>query len=94
MSKSAEDVRRLMPKTPKAVVEDITEMCAKHAKKGKTSMKVRFYGFGDSKVYAGELTDNQKEVMKELRELGYKTRIGSTVKQFVDVWLEVSWEED
>lgn len=89
----ANDVRKLMPKPEKPVndiVDEITLKCAEEAKKGKSSLRTSLYDFGANV----DLTDKQKEIINKLKELGFHAEQKVEFKQFVVVYLFVSWKED
>lgn len=71
--------------------------CIEHAKENKLdSVKIREFGFGDSKFYYGLTDDNmdyvQDSVVDHLKSEGYKVRAGSHEgSHFTDIYLEISW---
>jgi hypothetical protein len=77
------------------IVENILKSVEKAAKDGAFEIKVREYGFNSSAHYGA--TDNfptkTKEVIKELRQLGYRADIKTNEGQFVDLYLSVSWRQ-
>jgi hypothetical protein len=63
------------------------------AAEGKRSIKVRDYGFSDGSCYGPEQgwSSHQKEIIRQLRLAGYNAAVVVEERQFVDLWLEVSW---
>lgn len=55
------------------------------------TVEIRDFEFGSGKLYCREEYYPQicKDIMTELKKLGYKIRIKCTEKQFVDMWLEI-----
>ena len=76
---------------PKGIAKRISEKIADKAEMGEYELKIRDYGFGDSSLYAGEMNDIQKEVVKILKELGYEVKLRTEEKQFVDIYLQIEW---
>lgn len=76
---------------PKGIAKRIIEKIADKAEMGKYELKIRDYGFGNSNLYAGEMNDIQKEVVKILEELGYEVKLRTEAKQFVDIYLQIEW---
>jgi hypothetical protein len=58
---------------------------------GKTHIK--FYGadFGNVRLYSNPPTAFQQEIVDSLRRLGYIAEIKIHARQFVDIWLDISW---
>lgn len=91
----AEQARKIAAENdPTKALEAILLRVETAAKAGKYSIQVRDYGFGGAEYYAPsqQWPDFGKKLIGELRALGYSADIGSECRQFVDVWLEVSWE--
>jgi hypothetical protein len=80
-------------KDPSFAVETILAGVKKAAGEGRYEYKTREFGFGDGSCYTSEdkYPPLCKAIIQELRQLGYKVRIGIQESQFVDIWLEVSW---
>ena len=78
---------------PTVIVESILNLVQAAAENGDRSIKYRGSGFGDSIMYSGEdhIPAVNRAVIKQLRDLGYQVRIRCEERQFVDLWLEVSW---
>lgn len=92
----AEQARKIASENdPSKALETILKRVEVAAQAGKYSIKVRDYGFGGGEYYAPaqQWPDFGKKLIGELRNLGYSADIGSECRQFVDVWLEVSWEK-
>ncbi|MEL7966347.1 hypothetical protein AAG587_08220 [Vreelandella neptunia] len=64
------------------------------AEQGKSKLLVRDFGFGSGEMYTSEKNypAMNRKVIEELRALGYKAEIKEKCSQFVDIWLEVSWD--
>ncbi|ARU04700.1 hypothetical protein CCO03_08450 [Comamonas serinivorans] len=73
-------------------VAEILEAVKAAAQEGKTTLKTYARDFGSGNLYGGQPTVAQAAVIARLNELGFKTAIRSECRQFVDIWLEVSWE--
>ncbi len=86
---NADDVRNLMPKSVEETIEEITQKCAKEAKKGHYVYKTYDYGFGETM----HTTKKQAEILEGLRHLGFEAKLDINFGQFVDAYLKVSWEE-
>ncbi|MBO6278763.1 MAG: hypothetical protein J6N20_15305 [Pseudomonas sp.] len=91
-AETARDIARA--KDPAFAVETILIEVAKAAEAGKYEYTTRDYGFG-SHTYCNEKDYPLlcKAILKELRELGYQCQVNAVERQFVDLWLEVSWSE-
>lgn len=78
---------------PKPILDTILKIVEGAAVKGQSSIKVRSFGFGDGNLYHGEkyASTTQQEVIKSLRSLGYIVGIKAEEKQFVDIYLDISW---
>lgn len=81
---------------PQETVRNILELVRLAATRGEYSIKVRDWGFGGGEYYCApqQWPSSGKAVIGELRQLGFKADIGSEARQFVDVWLEVSWSDE
>ncbi|EUJ24741.1 hypothetical protein PGRAN_02560 [Listeria grandensis FSL F6-0971] len=86
---NAKEVRALMLTSVDEIVEETTEACAKLARKGKTSLKVRKYGFEDML----RTNEHQLKILNKLRELGFEAEHIRESGQFWDSYLYVSWKE-
>ena len=76
----------------KAIDEIMVGITAK-ALAGECVFITRGYGFGEGCCYCAEdkWPKLNREIVRELRKLGYVAEVKSEAKQFVDLWLEVSW---
>jgi len=94
MSKmTAEQARSIaQSKDPAFAVETILAGVAKAAEQGKYEYTTRDYGFGTS-TYCNERDYPPLclAILKELRGLGYTCAVRAEERQFVDLWLSVSW---
>jgi hypothetical protein len=91
---NAQDARDLMRgKTPEYHVDLILEQVKVAAHEGKDRIKTYACDFGSGNLYGGTPTPLQQAVMDQLHALGFKTAIRCEERQFVDIWLEVSWGE-
>ncbi|CAI8755623.1 Gln_synt_b-grasp domain-containing protein [Pseudomonas chlororaphis] len=96
MSRMTADVARGMAraKDPAFAVDTILAGIAKAAEAGKYEYSVRDYGFGTS-TYCNEskFPELCKTILKDLRGLGYRCEVRAVERQFVDLWLEIRWDE-
>lgn len=78
------------------VTKKIIELIEAAAKLGKFEIKVRDFGFGTTAYYGGpnEWPSLGKQVVGVLRGLGYVADFKSEDRQFVDIWLNVSWKDE
>lgn len=76
-------------------VDEILRGIEKKALDRKYEYVTRGFGFGSGECYSSEEKWPAlcQEIVKELRSLGYKAQVRSSVGQFVDLWLEVTWGE-
>ena len=88
----ARDIARA--KDPAFAVDAILSGVSKAAEAGKYEYTIRDYGFGTS-CYRNEkdYPERCKAILKELRGLGYRCTVQAVERQFVDMWLEVRWDE-
>ena len=90
---TADEARALTEKSdPGSYVAEILEDVKEAAEAGRTSIKTYACDFGSGNLYNGQPTPLQQAVMKKLTDLGYKASIRCEERQFVDIWLQVSWE--
>lgn len=91
---TAEQARALTAQSnPDWHVGQILEEVKVAAARGEWSIKTYACNFGSGNLYGGTPTDLQSAVMAKLNDLGYKTEIRCEERQFVDIWLQVSWED-
>lgn len=88
----ARDITR--SKDPAFAVDTILAGIAKAADAGKYEYTVRDYGLGTG-TYCNEKDYPElcKAILKDLRGLGYRCDVRAVERQFVDLWLEVRWDE-
>lgn len=81
-------------KDPAFAVETILAGIVKAAEAGKYEYTIRDYGFSTS-TYCNECDYPElcKAILKELRALGYRCNVQAVERQFVDLWLEIRWDE-
>jgi hypothetical protein len=79
--------------SPKGLTEAVLEGVKERAEQGKSEFITRQYGFGDGRLYTTEQNYPSKirEVLQILRKLGYKADIFCEERQFVDIYLKVTW---
>jgi len=77
------------------VVDSILKEVEREAKKGNYKCIIQNHGFGDGILYAPEnqYPEHIKAVLRQLRNLGYKADVMVEEKQFVNIWLEITWDE-
>lgn len=92
---AAEAAALARSKSPDGALDLILAEVRKQAEAGKTSLKTYSCGFGDGALYTDEskYPELQREVLKRLRALGYRAEVRVEERQFVDLWLHVSWGE-
>jgi hypothetical protein len=75
------------------IVDELLEQVRQAAEKGLTKTENRSY-FGGGEFYRNEKDYPEwgKQVLAELRRLGFACTIRCREGQFVDMWLEISWE--
>lgn len=75
-------------------IEQILEDIKKAAEREERRIKIYNYGFGDGVMYAARYdkwTKLQQNIYNELVALGYTVDHKADERQFVDLYLEVSW---
>ena len=91
---TAEEARELSRvNSPEELVEVILKGVKEKAEQGKSKFVTREYGFGDGCLYTSESNYPARisGALRILRELGYKVDIVSEERQFVDIYLKVTW---
>lgn len=58
---------------------------------GQTSIKSYKADFGGSHLYGGKPTAVQLSILSKLKALGYRAEVRCEERQFVDIYLSVSW---
>lgn len=91
-AEKARDIARA--KDPAFAVDAILAGVTRAAEAGKYEYTTRDYGFGTS-TYCNEKDYPElcRAILKELRALGYRCNVNAVDRQFVDLWLEVRWDE-
>lgn len=92
---AAEATNLSRAKDPTFAVDKILEGIAKAASEGKYEYTNQDYGFGTS-TYCDESRYPPlcKAILKELRDLGYACQVKAEERQFVNLWLSVTWGKD
>ena len=74
-------------------VDEILQRIKEEAQKGERKLIVKDYQFGTGECYTTEdkYPTRCKCILKALRELGYSAMVITEARQFVDIWLEISW---
>ena len=72
-------------------LNEIEQLVIEAAKKGETKIEYRNFAFGSGHLYGGAPTEPQAKVISMLKDAGYKAEIHCEERNFVDIWLEVSW---
>lgn len=89
-AEKARDIARA--KDPAFAVESILADIQKAAEAGKYEYLEKGYGFGtDTYRNEKDYPELCKAILKELRALGYRCQVQAVERQFVDLWLEISW---
>lgn len=79
---------------PAFAVDTILAGITKAAEQGKYEFAVRDYGFGTSThCNAEDYPELCKAILVELRKLGYRCMVRAVERQFVDLWLDIRWDE-
>lgn len=90
---TAEEARKISKENNKDyIVENILETIQKVAYTGEFKVDIRGYGFSSTSYYANGLTGEQENIIREIENLGYKAEMHVEDRQFVDIFLRVSWE--
>lgn len=79
---------------PETAIEKILEQIKEAAEHEKRTIKIHDYGFGDGIMYGARYdkwTKLQQNIYNELVALGYTVDHKADERQFVDLYLEVSW---
>jgi hypothetical protein len=91
---TAEQARELSKlNSPEGLAEVVLKGVKEKAEQGKTEFTTREHGFGDGSLYTSEPNYPSKirEALQILRKLGYTASIYSEERQFVDIYLKVTW---
>ncbi len=89
---AAEALRISRQKDPDTYVDEILACVQRAAEVGEFKIKSYACGFGEGRMYGGKPDKVQQAVLDKLKALGYQTQMCVREGQFVDLWLEVSWE--
>ena len=92
---NAKDAKKLTNlNDPNELLKTILAEIKEKAIEGKWEYKTRSYGFGESNLYDAEQNYpvKIKEVLRMLRDLGFKAKITFVESQFVDIFLQVTWD--
>ncbi len=85
---SAKEAREMAGPPLEKVLAELDEMIQRAATKGQTSIRVPH----DHCIFHGySARFKNPDVNAKLVELGYNVNTKSEDRQFVDVWIEVSW---
>ena len=78
---------------PAKAVDAILEGVQKQAQAGRRTLRVNDYGFASGECYAqrDKWPTHCRSIQDDLRALGYKAEVRVEERQFVDIWLQVSW---
>jgi hypothetical protein len=91
---NAKDAQKLSSlNDPTKLIKIILEEIKENAIDGKWEYITRSYGFGESILYDSECNypEKIKQVLKLLRDLGFTASIIIEERQFVDIFLHVTW---
>lgn len=80
---------------PVAAVESILADVQKRKRAGDRDLRVYGYGFGTGACYAQrhQWPAHCRRIQDSLLGLGYSAKLCVEERQFVDIWLNVSWQE-
>lgn len=75
-------------------VQEILDKILEAANNGKYCISIYDYEFGSGKCYTTEdkYPEQCRYIIEQLRSLGYNCIIKCEEKQFVSMWLEISWD--
>lgn len=73
------------------ILEEILNTIRKHAESGEFECKIRGFGFGNYYGSEDDYPERNKKVIQKLRDLGYTVEIGYESRQFVDIYLYITW---
>lgn len=91
---TAQDAWAMTKKSdPEWHVEQILVEVKNAAARGESRLKTYACDFGSGSLYGGKPTALQQSVINKLKSLGFKAGIEAQERQFVDIWLEVSWAQ-
>lgn len=88
----AQEARELSKKNSiEGIIEEIGKMIIESAENGESILQIRDFGFGNSELYNGKMDEKQEEIINILRSYGYSAKLRFEERQFVDIYLEISW---
>lgn len=78
---------------PAKAVDAILADVQKQAQAGRRTLRVNGYGFSSGECYGlrDKWPEHCRRIQDELWALGYKADLRVVERQFVDIWLQVSW---
>lgn len=81
---------------PSVAVDAILASVRRAAERGDYVALIRDFNFGSSVCYGAENTCPPlcQAIVKDLRSLGFRCDVRSEDRQFVDLWLEVTWAKE
>jgi hypothetical protein len=91
-AKEAKDLSSL--NDPNELLKKVLGEIKEKARNGEWKYTTRSYGFGEGNLYDAEQNypNKIKEVLKSLRDLGFTAEIQTVESQFVDIFLQVTWD--
>ena len=90
---TANQAREIMPSIKvEIILNELMVEISEAAKSDSSRLYVREYGFGDGALYSSKVPSLQNQIITKLRELGYTAEIRIEEKQFVDIYLLITWE--
>lgn len=89
--RSANEIRKLCPKTPHEHVADTMEAIEVAARKGEKSIILRSPSIWSDEAYQD--SHNWRQACTIFREFGFNVKMHYVESQFVDIGTLVSWEE-
>ncbi len=78
---------------PAKAVDAILADVQKQAQTGRRTLRVNGYGFASGECYVqrDKWPEHCRRIQDELLALGFKAEVRVEERQFVDIWLQVSW---
>lgn len=90
---TAEEARKISKSNSEEdIIIEILNKIKQKAEEGEFQLNVVNFGFGDGAYYSNGLTDKQKRIVDKLKELNYETRMIVEERQFVNIYLRITWK--
>lgn len=89
--KASEAVALAKKNNIEGIMEEISKRITESAEDGKFELKIRGFGFSDSGLYMGSLSEKQEEIINRLKSYGYSAKLKVEELQLVDIYLHIQW---